>query len=134
MRSDPWPFPEDSTLERSRKVARSYRDALMGVDPEHCAFLDSKAVEAGQGWVCPTQIPSEALIEAFDSVMGPKDIAFLLGIPASTIYGWASKGLLDRATEDGEGNPLDPSARPKYRVRDVVMVGNRRKVSRLDIA
>ncbi|WP_433568034.1 hypothetical protein ACQP1O_43085 (plasmid) [Nocardia sp. CA-151230] len=134
MNTDPWPFPEDTTLERARRIARSYRDALMAIDPAHCEFLDGRAVAVGQAWVCPTQIPSDAIVEALDSVLGAKDISLLLGIPANTIYGWASKGLLSRATEDAEGKRLPVSSSPKYRVRDVVMVGNRRRARRLDIA
>lgn len=134
MKTDPWPFPEDTTLERSRRIARSYRDALMAIDPKHCRFLDEKAVEVGQAWVCPTRLPADAIMEALDSVMGAKDISILLGVPASTIYGWASKGLLSRATEDAEGEPLPASSSPRYRVRDVVQVGNRRRARRLDIA
>jgi len=129
-----YPFPEDTTLERARRVARSYRDALRGVDPELCKFLDEKAVQIGQGWVCPTRITADALEEAMDAVMGAKDIALLLGIRVGTIYGWASKGLLERATKDAEGKPLPRSGPPKYLVKDVVLVGNRRHARRLDIA
>jgi hypothetical protein len=131
---DPWPFPADTTLERARRIARSYRDALMNFAPEHCRSLDERAVQVGQAWVCPTQLSAAAAEEALDSVMGPKDIAVLLGVPAATIYGWASKGLLVRATEDADGKALSPSSPPMYRVKDVVDVGNRRRVRRLDIA
>lgn len=134
MKADPWPFPEDTTLERSRRIARSYRDALMAIDPKHCQFLDEKAVKVGQAWVCPTQLPADAIAEAMDSVMGPQDISILLGIPANTIYGWVSKGLLSRATEDATGKLLPAASPPQYRVSDVVQVGNRRRVRRLDIA
>lgn len=134
MKTDPWPFPADTTLERSRRIARSYRDALMAIDPEHCRFLDGRAVAVGQAWVCPTRLSADEAIEALDSVLGPKELATLLGIPAATIYGWASKGLLLRAKEDADGKKLPASAPAKYRVRDVVAIGNRRRVRRLDIA
>jgi hypothetical protein len=102
-----WPFPEDTTLERARKIARSYRALAMAADPTACALLDERATERGQGWV----VPSVAAWD-LDDVVSVPDLAHLVDVPTGTIRSWMSRGELEkRCMADGS---------PGCLLRDVV--------------
>lgn len=51
-----WPWPEDGTLDRLKRIIHSYRDALRTMDPSTCDLVDARMVEFGQGWVCDNQV------------------------------------------------------------------------------
>lgn len=105
-----------SNLEWARDIARMYRAALKKVAPERCAELDERARERGQRWIAPTYLPPITADQAMDAVLAAKDIEEFWGIPAATIWGWSSKGLL---TNHGQ-----PRA-PKFRVSEVLAVESR---------
>lgn len=90
-----WPFPHDTTLERARKVARSYRTLAFNADPAGCAALDDLAVERGQGWVVPRPTGLD-----LDDLVGVRDLSHLLDVPEKTLYRWGSEGLLQRRVAD----------------------------------
>lgn len=119
-----------TALDWARDIARAYRWALRAADPDRCAKLDAQARELGQNWIAPTYIPAGAAEEAMHAVLSPKDIAALLGVPAGTIYGWASKGLLKPSAVDEKGEPFPAGAPAKYLVKDVLDVEARRRVKR----
>lgn len=86
-----WPFPEDTTLERARKIARSYRTLALDSDPTACALLDERAVERGQGWVVPRTDGIE-----LDELISIPALSEVLDVPEGTIRSWMSRGELER--------------------------------------
>lgn len=122
-----------TSLELSRRIARSYRAELHAANPERCAQLDDAARELGQHWIAPTPIPAHLAEHALEAVLSAADIAHFWGIPVGTIYGWASKGLLEAANTDQNGKPQTGRA-AKYRVHDVLKVDGRGRASRVDSA
>ncbi len=46
-----WPFPEDTSLDRARKIAIAYRTALLDADPDECSMLDRRMRYFNQTWV-----------------------------------------------------------------------------------
>lgn len=123
-----------TNLDWARDVARRYRAVLALISPEKCAEVDEEVRGAGQIWAVPTMLPTEVAVELLSSVLSPPDIAAATGVPAATIYGWVSKGLLEPSPVDSDGNPFRPGEPAKYLVSDVMSVQGRRRVRRLDIA
>ncbi|ATL65117.1 hypothetical protein [Nocardia terpenica] len=113
MTRDRWPWPADTPLQRARKVAGSYRAALRQLAPGRCEELDRRAIELGQGWVAPVELPAHLVEHALDAELSAADIEHFWRIPASTIRTWVHRGLITR--------------RPgrKYLVRDVLAVSVR---------
>jgi hypothetical protein len=107
MKKDPWPFPGDSKLERSRKVCRSYRNALLSADPETCRFLDENAAEVGEGWVSPLESP----ITDVDELLSAEQISSMFFVSPRTVRKWGYRGHIERIDRDGK---------PRYRLRDVL--------------
>lgn len=102
-----WPFPGDSALDRSRRIARSYRTELYAVDPDRCIELDNKARLLGEGWVAPEQ----AVFTVDDMLTAPQ-IAEILGVQPATVRQWGARHLVKRHTT------LD--GRTVYRLGDVI--------------
>lgn len=109
-----------TNLEWARDIARAYRGALRAVDPAKCKELDDLARKRGQRWIAPTFLPAEAATDGMDAVLSAKQIEQFWGIPASTIWGWASKGLLTNRGQRGAS---------KYMVQDVFDVERRNRKS-----
>jgi hypothetical protein len=85
-----WPWPGDSTLDRSRRVARSYRDALQRADPNGCEALDALMVERfGQTWLAPTV----ATLNGEDWVT-VSEAATLVGLTPAAVYKWVHRRWL----------------------------------------
>lgn len=51
MSTAPWPWPGDTALDRARRIARGYRDALASADPATCQRLDTAAAAVGETWL-----------------------------------------------------------------------------------
>lgn len=51
-----WPFPGDTELDKARRIALGYREALLTADPATCAVLDAAAEELRQRWVTGTAL------------------------------------------------------------------------------
>ena len=107
VKRDPWPFPEDTLLERSRRIALSYRSALLSIDPEHCRRLDDRAVELGQSWVRPL----ESEITDLDEELTADQIGELFTIDPRTVRMWGYRSHIKVRGEDGK---------PLYRLGDVI--------------
>jgi hypothetical protein len=91
-----WPWPGDSTLDRSRRVAWTYREALLAVDPAACTRIDLWARQNGQGWVLP-----EDLEYGLDALLTVKEAALYANVQERTIHTWHQRGL-PWASERGE--------------------------------
>lgn len=115
-----------TSLEWARDAARAYRGELRKVAPERCAELDREALKPRPGlprglrWLVPTFVPPDAAEHAEDAVLSAKDIEQFWGVPAHSIWGWSSKGLLTNLGEKG---------RPRFRVSEVLEVEGRRRRS-----
>jgi hypothetical protein len=93
-----WPWPGDSPVDRARRVAQSYREALVTADPRRCAALDAWCAAHGQHWVAPTV----AHIELDDEVT-IDEAADLIGLSAYAIYKWVSRDDKLRARQGADG-------------------------------
>lgn len=91
-----WPWPADTPLDRARRVAQSYRDALRQADPDAADAIDRWAADHGQRWVVgATWDFDDDHLFTLDQVA---DIAF---VELSTVYRWHQRGLPYTSTVDG---------------------------------
>ncbi|WP_072814293.1 helix-turn-helix domain-containing protein [Rhodococcus zopfii] len=127
MTADPWPWPADTPLDRARRIAQSYREALAAIAPDRCAQLDDRAREYGQDWVTP-----QLVTFGMDDLLTAIEAAELAGVTAQVIYQWAYRGHLPRcAGPDGStryraGDVLDHVARTRRRRAATRVVGQQR--------
>jgi len=105
--TDPWPWPADTQLDRARRIAQSYRDALAEVAPEYCSQLDDRARKFGQEWVAPELVTVDV-----DDLLPAADVAKLVGVQRQTIYQWAHRRFIPTHHEPNSNRSL-------YRVGDV---------------
>lgn len=94
--TDPWPWPKDSPIVRARRVARSYRDALEGVDPTACQYLDGEMTRMGQRWILPTASPYDA-----EDYLSAELVADFAQVNRGTVYEWRRRGLAAVETNEG---------------------------------
>lgn len=91
-----WPWPADTPLDRARRVAQSYRDALRQADPDTADAIDRWAAAHGQRWVLgATWDFDDDRLLTLDEVA---DIAF---VAVTTVYRWHQRGLPYTSTVDG---------------------------------
>lgn len=107
MKRDPWPFPADTPLERARRIAHSYRSALLNTDPEECRRLDDKAAELGQGWIRPLQVDPDNL----EALLTADQIGELFTIDPRTVRMWGYRRRVEVRGSNGK---------PVYRLGDVI--------------
>jgi len=94
-RKDPWPWPGDSALDKARRTARSYREALLTADPQACAHLDAQMTACGQRWLVPT--PAHTQLDDFVTL----DIAGEhVGLTADAVRKWVVRGKLKAHRDD----------------------------------
>src|SRR6266571_1876209 len=114
MTADPWPWPGDSPLDRARRVARSYRDALRHADPALCARLDHHSRALGQHWIVPRPLDHEP-----DDLLDAHAVADMCDVQINTVRVWHSRGLRAITTPDGQrfrvGDVLDYHQQRRYR-------------------
>lgn len=94
----PWPFPGDSILDRARRVAQSYRNALTAADPALCRLLDESASEVGEGWV----VPQLATVDLDDEVT-VEQAAELTGRTTACIHKWINRDRRLSARKNRQG-------------------------------
>ncbi|WP_103344088.1 helix-turn-helix domain-containing protein [Amycolatopsis sp. CA-126428] len=104
-RADPWPWPGDSPLDRARRIARTYREALLRADAEACGEVDGRCRELGQGWVTPRPMNF-----GHDDLLTMEEVADLCDVQPDTVRQWRRRGLPTVDTADGL----------RYRVADVL--------------
>lgn len=97
-RSSPpaWPWPADTPLDRSRRVAQSYREALRRSDPDTADALDTWAVDHGQGWVVGATWDYDE-----NELLTRQQAADRAHVQLRTIYQWHRRGLAYTDTVDG---------------------------------
>lgn len=91
-----WPWPGDSTLDRSRRVAGLYRARLQALDPDACAALDAWMAQRGQGWIAPSPWPYTD-----DDLVTCEQLAHACHVEVRTVYRWHRRGLPYVDTPDG---------------------------------
>lgn len=102
---DLWPWPGDSPLDRARRVARTYRDALAAARPEACRQLDAQLADLGQSWIIP-----QVVVYNQDDLLTIELVAAMCDVKNGTVAQWRRRGLRVMNTPDG----------PRYRVADVL--------------
>lgn len=91
-----WPWPADTPLDRSRRVAQSYRAVAADLDPEAVTALDAWAAQHGQGWICEQPWPWDD-----DHLFTLAEAANAANVAVRTIYQWHQRGLPYTPTPDG---------------------------------
>lgn len=91
-----WPWPADTPLDRSRRVAQSYRAVAATVDPDAVAALDAWAADHGQGWVV-----GQAWDFDENELLTLHEAADRANVQLRTIYAWHQRGLPYTRTVDG---------------------------------
>lgn len=76
-----WPWPGDSREDRAKRVALSYRTALLNHAPEAAETLDEHWISLEQGWVRPTNQPLR-----LDDWLTEAEMADLLSISPKGVY------------------------------------------------
>jgi hypothetical protein len=93
---DPWPWPADTPLDRARRIASEFRDALSTRDPEEAARMEDRAVALGQGWIKPKVVQFED-----DELLTFQEAADYCSVRPRTVDMWRSRGLEVVQTPDG---------------------------------
>ena len=97
-----WPFPADTPLDRARRVAASYREAARAAGAD-VTGVDRHFVALGEGWVAGVETAMD------EDLLTAAELEQALGIPASRVWQWKARGLLEPAA----------SSPSRYRVVDV---------------
>lgn len=102
-----WPYPGDSPVARTRRVAIAYRAALEQTAPLSCAALDKLiGGEFGQTWVLPGFAGYEP-----DEWLSPADAAALACVEVDTIRQMRRRGVIHGRQYQG---------RWQYRAKEIV--------------
>jgi excisionase family DNA binding protein len=114
-----WPWPGDSQLDRARRTARSYRDALQQADPAAVVDLDKQLIDDyGQTWLAPT-----ALTLDLDDWITISEAAELVGLTKGAVYQWLHR----RQLKGRKG----PDKRLRVQAVDVLAVNRQQRQQRL---
>lgn len=117
MTVQPWPWPADTPLERVKRLAKAYRDALVDLGPAMAEFLDEWAVQHGEAWV----VGGELADYDDDDLLTFDEVAVWAGVKLPTVYQWHYRGLPVTPTVDGK----------RVRKGDLVAWERDRRVARL---
>lgn len=79
-----WPW-KDSHEARLKRIAESYRTALMEVAPDTCKLIDARMIEYGQRWIC-----SDAVIDV-NRMVTAREVAEEFGLPPTAVHDWARR-------------------------------------------
>ena len=81
--SHPWPWPADTELERARRVARQYREALQQAAPALTRQLDALCVRYGQRWITAAPVAHHP-----DDLLTVDEVAELRAAAVRTVRKW----------------------------------------------
>ncbi|AEA27897.1 hypothetical protein Psed_5770 [Pseudonocardia dioxanivorans CB1190] len=98
-RTDPWPWPADTQLDRARRVARDYREALAQVAPTLAARLDDITARRGQGWIAARPVAHDP-----DDLLTVEEVAEFCQVAVRTVTTWRlerTPPLPGKRTADG---------------------------------
>lgn len=91
-----WPWPADTPLDRARRVAEFYRDALRRSDLDAADAIDEWAAARGQGWVVGARWTYDE-----DELLTLDEVADYTHVQVATVYRWHQRGLPYTPTVDG---------------------------------
>lgn len=97
-----WPFPADSPLDKARRMCAAYREVARSAGAD-VAALDAHFARLGESWVGGVEHTGD------DDVVTAAEAEDRLGIPASRVWQWKARGMLDPVADS-------PT---RYRVHDV---------------
>jgi hypothetical protein len=83
-RRQPWPFPEDTTLDRARRIAHMYRARLRALDTDACDQADTLAATFGETWVIPQTVTADDT-----DTITTAEAAQLVNVSEDVIRQWA---------------------------------------------
>lgn len=72
--SDLWPWPEDTRIDKLKRIIDSYRDSLSTVDPQACRKLDEKMAAYGEKWISSAEVINQEDLKTageFYDLFGP---------------------------------------------------------------
>lgn len=132
MADKPWPWPEDTTEDKIKRVALSYRGLVQSIAQGRCDDpagdlhrLDQHWRELGIHWHMPSTVPFDP-----DDWMNAADIvvcfAHLHTLTEGQVRNWA---YMKRRGGDGITEQAGPDGRPLYNTGDVMayLVRQRRR-------
>lgn len=91
-----WPW-NDSHEVKLKRIAESYRTALMEAAPDVCLLVDARMIECGQKWVV-----GETIVDV-NRMVSAREVAEEFGLPGWSVHDWARR---------------HPDLIPKYRQED----------------
>lgn len=111
-----WPWPADTTLERSRRLCRAYREALGQLDASVAASIDRWALAHGERWLLVEGV-------AYDEhyLLTLAEVADTCGVKLRTVYQWHQRGLCYTDTVKG----------PRVKYSDLIAFERNRRLRRL---
>jgi hypothetical protein len=98
--TQPWPFPQDTALDRARSIARSAIRALREVADDRADELEATAERFGESWVRPRPEPAGP-----EGLLSEAQLAARLGVRRSTVRNWVDRGVGPGASS-GQGRKL----------------------------
>lgn len=79
-----WPW-KDNHEAKLKRIAESYRTALMDAAPARCDELDARMIEYGQRWIC-----SDSVIDV-DRLVTAREVSEEFGLPPWSVHDWARR-------------------------------------------
>ena len=79
-----WPW-NDTHEAKLKRIAESYRTALLEVAPDVCKLLDARMIEYGQRWIC-----SDTVIDV-NRMVTAREVAEEFGLPPWAVHDWARR-------------------------------------------
>lgn len=116
----PWPWPEDTREDRTKRVGRSYRDLVLKIaqhrtdDPAgDLARLDAHWAQYGVNWPVPRIAPMDP-----DDWVTALDAGMYADVAPGTIRKWAQRGHI-RQDHRVDGTPV-------YNIGDINQLARKR--------
>lgn len=81
-----WPWRTDTTHDRLRRIAESYRTGLKEIDPEACRLIDARMIEFGQHWI----VDSDMIVNVEDLVTA-QQVAEEFGFAPWNVHDWSRR-------------------------------------------